>query len=112
MYLIAVIIRPYMLEEVRGALHSIGVNGLTLTEVKGFEREQGHTELYRGTAYRINFVPKIKLEIAADDTLVDQVIDAISGIVKIEHVDDGKLFITEIKQVFRIRTGDSGVFAL
>ncbi|WP_299204538.1 P-II family nitrogen regulator [uncultured Amphritea sp.] len=112
MKLITAIIRPHMLDEVRGALQSLGVSGLTVTEVKGYGRQQGHTELYRGAEYRISFVPKIKLEIALDDSLLDQVVEVISGVAKTGCFGDGKLFIQQLDQVFRLRTGESGVFAL
>ncbi|SEQ09729.1 nitrogen regulatory protein P-II family [Amphritea atlantica] len=112
MKLITAIIRPHTLEEVRGPLQSIGVSGLTVTEVKGYGRQQGHTELYRGAEYRVSFVPKIKLEIALDDALLDQVVEAISGAARTGAFGDGKLFIQDLDQVFRIRTGESGASAL
>lgn len=101
-----------MLQAIREPLQAIGVSGLTVTEVKGYGRQQGHTELYRGAEYRISFIPKIKLEIALDDALLDQAIEVISGVVKTGRFGDGKLFISGLDQVLRLRTGESGVFAL
>ncbi len=112
MKLIAAMIRPHILEEVRQSLQSIGVNGLTVTEVVGYGHQQRRTELYRGTASHIDFASKIKLEVAVDDALIEQAIDAVSVIAKTGRYGDGKLFISELEQVFRIRTGESGVFAL
>lgn len=110
--LLTAIIRPNILQEVREPLLAIGVSGLTVTEVRGYGRQQGHTELYRGAEYRVSFVPKIKLEIALDDALLDQAIEVISGVAKTGRFGDGKLFISELDQILRLRTGESGVFAL
>jgi len=112
MKLLTAIIRPNILQEVREPLLAIGVSGLTVTEVRGYGRQQGHTELYRGAEYRVSFVPKIKLEIALDDALLDQAVEVISGVAKTGRFGDGKLFIAELDQVLRLRTGESGVFAL
>nr|WP_320135352.1 P-II family nitrogen regulator [uncultured Amphritea sp.] len=112
MKLIAAMIRPHILEEVRQSLQSIGVNGLTVTEVKGYGHQQRHTELYRGMESHIDFATKIKLEVAIDDALLEQAIEAVSVIAKTGRYGDGKLFISELEQVFRIRTGESGAFAL
>ncbi len=112
MKLLTTIIRPNILQEVREPLLAIGVSGLTVTEVRGYGRQQGHTELYRGAEYRVSFVPKIKLEIALDDALLDQAIEVVSGVAKTGRFGDGKLFISELDQILRLRTGESGVFAL
>ena len=112
MKLLTTIIRPNILQEVREPLLAIGVSGLTVTEVRGYGRQQGHTELYRGAEYRVSFVPKIKLEIALDDALLDQAIEVVSGVAKTGRFGDGKLFISELDQILRLRTGESCVFAL
>ena len=112
MKIITAIIKPFMLDDVRQALGEIGVQGLTVSEVKGFGRQKGHTELYRGAEYVVDFLPKVKLEVAIDDDLVDQVIDAITGSANTGKIGDGKIFITTLEQVIRIRTGESGPAAL
>ena len=112
MKLIAAIIKPFKLDDVREALSGIGVSGTTVTEVKGFGRQKGHTELYRGAEYVIDFLPKVKVETAVDDGLVDQVIEAISGAARTGKIGDGKIFVSDISQVFRIRTGETGPGAL
>jgi len=112
MKIITAIIKPFKLDDVRQALGEIGVQGLTVSEVKGFGRQKGHTELYRGAEYVVDFLPKVKLEIAIDDDLVDQVIDAITGSANTGKIGDGKIFITTLEQVVRIRTGESGPAAL
>ena len=112
MKLITSIIKPFKLDEVREALAEVGVTGLTVTEVKGFGRQKGHTELYRGAEYVVDFLPKIKIEAAVDDSLVDQVIEAISKSANTGKIGDGKIFVTAVEQVIRIRTGESGVNAL
>ena len=108
MKLITAIIRPFKLEEVREALAEAGVPGLTVTEVKGYGRQKGHTELYRGAEYVVDFLPKVKVEVAVTDELVDRVIEAISAAAKTGKVGDGKIFVTELVQVYRIRTGETG----
>ncbi len=109
MKLIIAIIQPYKLDDVREALSYIGINGLTVTEVKGFGRQKGHTELYRGAEYVADFLPKLKLEIAvADDALAEQAIDTLTKATKTGKVGDGKIFIREFEQVVRIRTGECG----
>jgi nitrogen regulatory protein P-II 2 len=108
MKLVTAIIKPFKLDEVREALSSIGVQGITVTEVKGFGRQKGHTELYRGAEYVVDFLPKVKVEVAVSDELVDRVIEAISAAAKTGKVGDGKIFVTELVQVYRIRTGETG----
>lgn len=112
MKLITAIIKPFKLDEVRESLAEIGVQGLTVTEVKGFGRQKGHTELYRGAEYVVDFLPKIKLEMAIDDALAETVIDAIVRASKTGKIGDGKIFVTTIEQAIRIRTGESGPEAL
>ncbi len=112
MKIITAIIKPFKLDDVRQALGEIGVQGLTVTEVKGFGRQKGHTELYRGAEYVVDFLPKVKLEIAIDDDLVDQAIEAITSSANTGKIGDGKIFITPLEQVVRIRTGESGPAAL
>ncbi len=112
MKIITAIIKPFKLDDVRQALGEIGVQGLTVSEVKGFGRQKGHTELYRGAEYVVDFLPKVKLEIGIDDGLVDQAIEAISISANTGKIGDGKIFITELEQVVRIRTGESGPVAL
>lgn len=112
MKLITVIIKPFKLEDVREALSLLGVQGLTLTEVKGFGRQKGHTELYRGTEYVVNFLPKVKIEIAISDDQLEEVIDAIQKAAYTGKIGDGKIFICELSQVIRIRTGETDDSAL
>jgi len=112
MKLITAIIKPFKLDEVREALSEINVQGMTVTEVKGFGRQKGHTELYRGAEYVVDFLPKIKIEAAVDDALVDQVIDAIQGAARTGKIGDGKIFVSDLNQVIRIRTGETGNDAL
>ena len=112
MKIITAIVKPFKLDDVRQALGEIGVQGLTVSEVKGFGRQKGHTELYRGAEYVVDFLPKVKLEIAIDDDLVDQAIEAITTSANTGKIGDGKIFITELEQVVRIRTGESGPAAL
>ena len=100
------IIKPFKLDEVRGAVSDVGVRGLTVTEVRGFGRQRGHTEIYRGAEYVVEFVPKTKIEIAVDDALVDLVIEAIMKSAKTGKVGDGKIFVFDLEQVVRIRTGE------
>jgi nitrogen regulatory protein P-II 2 len=112
MKLISAIIKPFKLDDVREALADIGVSGITVIEVKGFGRQKGHTELYRGAEYVVDFLPKIKVEIAVDDPLVDQVIEAITGAAQTGKIGDGKIFVADLEQVIRIRTGETGPDAL
>ena len=109
---ITAIIKPFKLEEVREGLAECGVTGLTVTEVKGFGRQKGHTELYRGAEYVVDFLPKVKVEAAVADELVDRVIEAIEGAARTGKIGDGKIFVTPLEQVVRIRTGETGKEAL
>ena len=112
MKLITAVIKPFKLDDVREALSEIGVQGLTVTEVKGFGRQKGHTELYRGAEYVVDFLPKVKLEIAVTDDGLDQAIDAITQAARTGKIGDGKIFVTPVEQAVRIRTGESGAEAL
>ena len=112
MKLIAAIIKPFKLDDVREALSGIGVQGITVTEVKGFGRQKGHTELYRGAEYVVDFLPKVKLEIAVDDNLVDKVVEAIRATANTGKIGDGKIFIYDLERAIRIRTGEIGSSAL
>jgi nitrogen regulatory protein PII len=112
MKLITAIIKPFKLDDVRAALHDLGVQGMTVTDVKGFGRQRGHTEIYRGAEYAVEFVPKVKIEIAVSDKLYDQVIDTIMQSAKTDKIGDGKIFVWDLKQVVRIRTGDHDEAAL
>ena len=112
MKMITAIIKPFKLDDVRDALSEMGVKGITATEVKGFGRQKGHTELYRGAEYVVDFLPKIKVEIAIDDTLVERVIEAVSKAANTGKIGDGKIFVTSLEQVVRIRTGETGSEAL
>ncbi|MBF0218542.1 MAG: P-II family nitrogen regulator [Gammaproteobacteria bacterium] len=112
MKMITAIIKPFKLDDVREALSEIGVQGITVTEVKGFGRQKGHTELYRGAEYVVDFLPKVKIEAAVAAELVEQVIDAIRGAANSGKIGDGKIFVTPIEQVMRIRTGETGNEAL
>jgi len=109
---IEAIIRPFKLDDVREALMEIGVKGMTLTEVKGYGRQKGHTEVYRGSEYKIDFLPKIKMEIIAKDSLVDRIVDTIVKVGKTGQVGDGKIFICPVEDVIRIRTEESGEDAI
>jgi nitrogen regulatory protein P-II 2 len=109
---ITAIIKPFKLEEVREALADCGVTGLTVTEVKGFGRQKGHTELYRGAEYVVDFLPKVKIEAAIDSALLDRVIEAIEGAARTGKIGDGKIFVYDLEQVVRIRTGETGKEAL
>jgi nitrogen regulatory protein P-II 2 len=112
MKLVTAIIKPFKLDEVRKAVSDVGVQGITVTEVRGFGRQRGHTEIYRGAEYAIEFVPKTKIEIAVDDALLDQVIEAITKSARTGKVGDGKIFVFDLTQVVRIRTGERDASAL
>src|SRR6202167_1525153 len=112
MKLVTAIIKPFKLDEVRSALSELGVSGMTVTEVKGFGRQRGHTELYRGAEYVVDFVPKARIEIAVRSELVDQVVEAVVKAAKTGKVGDGKIFITDVQRVIRIRTGETDNAAL
>ncbi|MBN3787835.1 P-II family nitrogen regulator [Burkholderia sp. Ac-20353] len=112
MKLISAIIKPFKLEDTREALSALGVSGITVTEVKGFGRQKGHTELYRGAEYAVDFLPKVKIEAAVSDDLVDQAVEAIERAAHTGKIGDGKIFITPIETVIRIRTGETGADAL
>jgi nitrogen regulatory protein P-II 2 len=112
MKLISAIIKPFKLDDVREALSEIGVQGITVTEVKGFGRQKGHTELYRGAEYVVDFLPKVKLEIGVDDSMTEQVIEVIQNAARTGKIGDGKIFVTELEQAMRIRTGEIGSEAL
>jgi nitrogen regulatory protein P-II 2 len=112
MKLIKAIIKPFKLDDVREALSEIGVTGITVSEVKGFGRQKGHTELYRGAEYVVDFLPKVKVETVVDDDVVDKVIEAISNAANTGKIGDGKIFVLPVEQAIRIRTGESGEDAL
>ncbi len=112
MKFVTAIIKPFKLDEVREALSAIGVQGITVTEVKGFGRQKGHTELYRGAEYVVDFLPKVKIEIAIKDDLLDQVIEAIEKSANTGKIGDGKIFVYDLEQAIRIRTGETGADAL
>jgi nitrogen regulatory protein P-II 2 len=112
MKLVTAIIKPFKLDDVRTALSEIGVQGMTVAEVKGFGRQKGHTELYRGAEYVVDFLPKVKIELAIDDSIVDQVIEAIVSAAKTGKIGDGKIFVFDLAQATRIRTGETGPDAL
>jgi nitrogen regulatory protein P-II 2 len=112
MKIVMAIIKPFKLDEVRDALTSIGIQGLTVTEVKGYGRQKGHTEIYRGTEYAVSFLPKLKIEIAVPTDAVDRVIDAIAVAAKTGQIGDGKIFVYSIDQAVRIRTGETDADAL
>jgi len=112
MKLLVAIIRPHKLDDVREALSQVGVMGITLTEVKGFGRQKGHTELYRGAEYQVEFLPKLKLEIALEANQLDQAIEAIISAARTDKIGDGKIFVMDLAQTVRIRTGESGKEAL
>ena len=112
MKLITAIIKPFKLDDVREALSDVGVAGLTVTEVKGFGRQKGHTELYRGAEYEVLYLPKIKVEVAVDDVDVDKAVETVSSVAKTDSIGDGKIFVLNIEEALRIRTGESGPEAL
>jgi nitrogen regulatory protein P-II 2 len=110
--MVTAIVKPFKLDEVREALSAIGVQGVTVTEVKGFGRQKGHTELYRGAEYVVDFLPKVKIEAAVDDAIVERVIEAIEAAARTGKIGDGKVFVSTLEQVVRIRTGETGKDAL
>lgn len=112
MKLITAIVKPFKLDEVREALSDIGINGITVTEVKGFGRQRGHTELYRGAEYVVDFLPKVKLELAVDTDQVERAIEAIQSSANTGKIGDGKIFVTALEQIIRIRTGETGAEAI
>ena len=112
MKLVTAIIKPFKLDEVREALSTIGVQGITVTEVKGFGRQKGHTELYRGAEYVVDFLPKMKIEVVANEADVDRCVEAIIGAARTGKIGDGKIFVTEVERVVRIRTGEEGEAAV
>jgi len=112
MKLVTAVIKPFKLDDVREALSDIGVQGITVTEVKGFGRQKGHTELYRGAEYVVDFLPKVKIDIATSDEQLEQVIEAISKAANTGKIGDGKIFVTALEQAIRIRTGESGTDAI
>lgn len=112
MKLVTAIVKPFKLDDVREALSDIGVQGITVTEVKGFGRQKGHTELYRGAEYVVDFLPKVKIEVAVADSVVDQVIEAITKSANTGKIGDGKIFVSPLEQVIRIRTGETGEDAI
>jgi nitrogen regulatory protein P-II 2 len=112
MKIVMAVIKPFKLDEVRDALTAVGVHGLTVTEVKGYGRQKGHTEIYRGTEYAVNFLPKVKIEVAVDTARVDAVVEAITSAAKTGQIGDGKIFVIPLDHAVRIRTGESDVAAL
>ena len=112
MKMVSAVIKPFKLDDVREALSDLGVQGITVTEVKGFGRQKGHTELYRGAEYVVDFLPKVKIELAIPDDLLDRVIEAIMNAAKTGKIGDGKIFVYELQQAIRIRTGETGAEAL
>ena len=112
MKLVTAIVKPFRLDDVRNALGEVGIQGMTVSEVKGFGRQRGHTELYRGAEYVVDFLPKAKIEVAVSDDIVDRVVEAVIDAAKTGKVGDGKIFVTSIEQVWRIRTGETGDSAL
>jgi len=112
MKMITAIIKPFKLDDVRQAVADIGIQGITVTEVKGFGRQRGHTELYRGAEYVVDFLPKVKIELAVADDVADQVVEAISNTARTGKIGDGKIFISELEEAIRIRTGETGAEAV
>ena len=112
MKLVTAVVKPFKLDDVREALSEIGVQGITVTEVKGFGRQKGHTELYRGAEYVVDFLPKVKIEVAVADSAMEQVIEAVTGAANSGKIGDGKIFVSTLEQVIRIRTGETGEEAI
>jgi len=112
MKMVTAIIKPFKLDDVRDALSEVGVQGVTVTEVKGFGRQKGHTELYRGAEYVVDFLPKVKIEVAIDAKQLDRVVEAIMKAARTDKIGDGKIFVSDLQQVYRIRTGETGKDAL
>ncbi len=112
MKLVMAVVKPFKLDEIREALNAIGVQGLTVTEVKGYGRQKGHTEIYRGAEYTVNLLPKIKLEIAVSEEMTDQVVEVIAAKAKTGQIGDGKIFVVPVEAVMRIRTGETGAHAV
>ena len=112
MKLVTAIIKPFKLDDVRDALGEVGVNGMTVTEVKGFGRQKGHTELYRGAEYVVDFVPKVKVEVAVSEKILDQAVEAITTAARTEKIGDGKIFVYDVESIYRIRTGETDQDAL
>jgi nitrogen regulatory protein P-II 2 len=112
MKIVMAVIKPFKLDDVRDALTAVGVHGLTVTEVKGYGRQKGHTEIYRGTEYAVNFLPKVKIEVAVDSGQVDKVVEAITGAAKTGQIGDGKIFVFPLDHAVRIRTGETDAAAL
>ena len=112
MKLVTAIVKPFVLEDVKGALEQIGVLGMTVSEVQGYGRQKGHTEVYRGAEYSVDFVPKVRVEVVADDTLADKVVDAIVESARTGKIGDGKVWVTPVEQIIRVRTGERGADAL
>eukprot|EP00752_Nemacystus_decipiens_P000705 g705.t1 len=109
---IEAVIKPFKLDEVKEALHEVGIQGITVTEAKGFGRQKGHTELYRGAEYVVDFLPKVKLEIVVEDSLAERAVEAIQNAAKTGRIGDGKIFVSSIEEVIRIRTGETGADAI
>jgi len=112
MKLVTAVIKPFKLDDVRTALSEVGVQGMTVTEVKGFGRQKGHTELYRGAEYVVDFLPKVKLELVVDSSMVEQCVEAITKAAHTGKIGDGKIFVTSVDQIYRIRTGETGTDAV
>jgi nitrogen regulatory protein P-II 1 len=112
MKLVTAIVKPFVLEDVKGALEQIGVLGMTVSEVQGYGRQKGHTEVYRGAEYSVDFVPKVRVEVVADDTLADKVIDAVVEAARTGKIGDGKVWVTPVESVIRVRTGERGADAV
>ncbi|MGE4659621.1 MAG: P-II family nitrogen regulator [Arenicellales bacterium] len=112
MKLVTAVIKPFRLDDVRDALSRIGIQGMTVTEVKGFGRQKGHTELYRGAEYVVDFLPKVKLEVVVDDSLAERAVEAIQNAAKTGRIGDGKIFVSEVQEAIRIRTGERGADAV
>ncbi|GAA1318084.1 P-II family nitrogen regulator [Pseudonocardia xinjiangensis] len=112
MKLVTAIVKPFVLEDVKGALEQIGVLGMTVSEVQGYGRQKGHTEVYRGAEYSVDFVPKVRVEVVADDTLADKVVDAVVEAARTGKIGDGKVWVTPVESVIRVRTGERGTDAI